>query len=404
MAADPGWPRRKLDDLVPADSPICYGVLKPGPETPGGVPLVRIVDLEDDVVAPLRSLYRISQGLDQVFARSRLVGGEVLVSIQGTVGRVALAPGWLRDANISRTIARVALGGGADSRFLRHWLLSNEGQKTLDDCVLGTTRDSLNIGALRLVAIPAPPLAEQRRIAEILDAADKAIRETKAVIAKLHKERDGIVGTAFEADVREQWPTSTVEVEFDVTAGIALGPHRRPRLNPRKYLRVANVIRDALVLDDVLLMEASDVEAAPRTLREGDLLVVEGHANPNEIGRCARATAAVTGYLFQNHLFRLRSRGRVESEFGVLWLNADYVRRYWRRMCGTSSGLNTINRSMLSALTVCVPPPASQQRVVSIVRAADTRIAAEEAYLTKLMLQKQGLMQDLLTGRVRVAA
>lgn len=95
---------RPLGRLVQSDRPICYGVLKRSDHAADGVPLVRITDLEDGRVVG-DSLFRISHELDTEFGRSRLRGGELLLSIQGTIGRLAIAPQTLRGANISRTIA-----------------------------------------------------------------------------------------------------------------------------------------------------------------------------------------------------------------------------------------------------------------------------------------------------------
>ena len=255
-----------------------------------------------------------------------------------------------------------------------------------------------------------PPYPEQRRIAEILDTADATIQQTEALIAKLRLMRAGLIRdllgrVSVQHTLIGSDPNAghlpTVRDEFDIMAGIALGPHRQSRHNGRPYLRVANVHKGRLVLDDVAQMEATDVEVKDRSLKVDDLLVVEGHANPDEIGRCARVTSGAVGMIFQNHLFRLRAI-RLKPAYAEIWLNGDIVRAYWRRMCGTSSGLNTINRTMLEAVPVVVPSPSEQDRIIGAVDAHDARIRAEEAYRDKLKLQKQGLMHDLLTGKVRV--
>lgn len=85
-------------------------------------------------------------------------------------------------------------------------------------------------------------------------------------------------------------------------------------------------------------------------------------------------------------------------------MNSPIVRSHWRTRCGTSSGLNTINRTMLKRVDVRVPPLAEQQRIVAILDAHDARIRAEQTERDKLVALKRGLLDDLLTGRVRVPA
>ena len=92
-----------LGELTATTRPICYGVLKPGKLDPNGIPLIRILNISSNFFND-SNLYKISPDLDKEFSRSKLKGGEVLLSIQGTVGRVAICPIEYA-ANISRTIA-----------------------------------------------------------------------------------------------------------------------------------------------------------------------------------------------------------------------------------------------------------------------------------------------------------
>jgi type I restriction enzyme S subunit len=105
-----------------------------------------------------------------------LDGGEVLLSIQGTIGRVAICPPRLKGANISRTLALIAPDERLNRHFLRYWLLSLHGQ--FPTC--GSTRASLNIGALRELNAPVPPLPEQQRIVALLDDAFAGLATAKA--------------------------------------------------------------------------------------------------------------------------------------------------------------------------------------------------------------------------------
>ena len=148
-------------------------------------------------------------------------------------------------------------------------------------------------------------------------------------------------------------------------------------------------------------IEAEDREFRSRLLEKDDLLIVEGHANPDEIGRCAIVPTVAVELTFQNHLFRLRCRD-IQPKFALAWLNSEWVRAYWRRLCGTSSGLNTINRTMLNAIPVPIPEEKEQRCIIAVLDTYKKRICTEEAYREKLKLQKQGLMHDLLTGKVRV--
>lgn len=173
------WAKVSLGELTSGTRPICYGVLKPGEYTDGGVPLVRITDISGNYFDD-SDLYLISEDLDREFSRSKLVGGEILISIQGTIGRVAICPEKYRGANVSRTIAIIEPDDRVCKKYL-YWFLRYYGERELFDA-FGATRASLNIGTLRDLEIPLPPLPEQKRIAAILDKADAIRRKRQQAI------------------------------------------------------------------------------------------------------------------------------------------------------------------------------------------------------------------------------
>jgi type I restriction enzyme S subunit len=344
---------------------------------------------------------------------------DILISVRAPVGAVNRAD---REYGIGRGLAGVRFTA-ADPRYGFHAL--ELAARQLHRVSQGTTFEAVGKNELQQLLLSIPSLTEQRRISEVLDTAEEAIRQTEMLIANLKQIKQGLLhdllirGLNGNGELRDpvvhpeqfknsplgwiplEWEVSNVEAEFHLATGFTLGAHRVPRFRPRKYLRVANVHRDEVRLEDLAELEASDAELVGRTLELDDLLIVEGHANPNEIARCARVPSQAVGLTFQNHLFRLRSK-RIHPVFSCAWLNGDYARRYWRRMTATSSGLHTINSRMLMRLDVIVPQPAEQREIVDVIVAHNARIHAEEAYRGKLQLLKKGLMQDLLTGRVRV--
>ena len=178
------WSTYTLGALTASTRPICYGVLKPGEFVDDGIPLVRVTDISQNYFDS-SNLYKISTSLDEEFARSRLEGGEILLSIQGTVGRVAIVPPEMKGANISRTIAVISPDDRVHRPYLYHYL--RRLGSTSGFYISGTTRASLNISEIRDIAIPLPPLEEQRRIASILDKIQGLIAKHAVAIEVLRE-------------------------------------------------------------------------------------------------------------------------------------------------------------------------------------------------------------------------
>ena len=315
----------------------------------------------------------------------------------------------------------------ADGHFVLQYLLSPEGQTRLTDLVSGNAITRLTLAKIKAFSIPSAPLPEQRAIAAVLDSLDDAIQKTEQIIAKLQQVKQGLLhdlltrGIDDNGELRDPerhpeqfqdsplgripkgWEVGTVAHWFEVTSGVTLGPHRIPRYNPKPYLRVANVQRSMLDLSEIAFLEARDAEISNKLLAVGDLLIVEGHADPREIGRCAIVPPEATDFTFQNHLFRLRSRSALPS-YALLQLNSASTRRYWWRTCATSSGLHTINRAQLARLKIAMASTHEQAAICSLADTTDLRILEEERAVGVLRAIRSGLAEDLLYGRVRTTS
>lgn len=158
-----GWEWIRFDDLIEPAKPISYGVLVPGPDIDRGVPFVRIADLSltDPPVKPEKS---ISAEVDAQYQRTRLEGGEILMGVVGSIGKLGVAPPSWAGANIARAICRIVPVGLVDYGFVLLLLQS----QFMRDSFAGDTRTlaqpTLNVGLIRSSATPLPPIAEQARI------------------------------------------------------------------------------------------------------------------------------------------------------------------------------------------------------------------------------------------------
>ena len=266
------------------------------------------------------------------------------------------------------------------------------------------TTSVAHLGADRFAAMPFPliPLREQHRIIDAMTTLDEALERCNQYINKL-RIVEAAVARRQLADISARYDTVPTQTLFEVRGGITLGPTRVARGNPHPYLRVANVRRGSIYLHEVLAIEATSDDCEKWGLRADDLLMVEGHANPKEIGRCALAGKAVEGMLYQNHLFRLRS-DRVVPAFAELWFNSDRVSDYWRTNATTTSGLYTINRAQVSRIPFPSADTSTQRAILLALEApARSRSTASEE-LGKLTSLKQGLMDHLLSGHEEMHA
>ncbi|MDN5757006.1 MAG: restriction endonuclease subunit S [Tomitella sp.] len=166
------WPTIPLGQIVRSGE-LSYGIVQPGREEPGGVPIVRVKDLAQGRIstrAPLRVLPSISEQ----HSRTVLRGGELLVSIVGTVGESAIVPEGLAGWNVARAIA-VVRPLGVSATWVRLALGTREVRATLESVLNTTVQATLNLADLKRLRIPMPPEATRNAISEVLGALDDKI-------------------------------------------------------------------------------------------------------------------------------------------------------------------------------------------------------------------------------------
>ncbi|MBS0188949.1 MAG: restriction endonuclease subunit S [Planctomycetes bacterium] len=173
--SDGEWSDRKtLEDLTEPGSPITYGVVKPGAE--GDVAFVRGGDVSRGRVLT-EQLRTITKEVSAQYKRTLLRGGELLISLVGQPGQVAVAPKELAGANIARQVGLIRLRPQVNAEFVRLYLQSSIGQGSLGARQQGSVQQVINLSDLRTVPVPIPSPAVQLKTVEALSViADLGVR------------------------------------------------------------------------------------------------------------------------------------------------------------------------------------------------------------------------------------
>lgn len=195
------WAQLSLEEATHPVRTVSYGILKPGPDVDGGVPYVRVVNMRDDVLA-IQDLHRTTTEIASQYERATLAAGDVLISIRGTYGRVTVVPDVLDGANITQDTARLAFIGGVLPSFAAIYLRSLEAQAYLKRVARGVAVKGVNIGDLRQMPFPLPPLEEQRaivaRVEELLSDVDAASTALDSARRRSQQLRRSLLAAAFE--------------------------------------------------------------------------------------------------------------------------------------------------------------------------------------------------------------
>jgi type I restriction enzyme S subunit len=196
--------------LVAADAPICYGILMPGRDTEGGIPVVKVRDYDHDGIDAAK-LLRAEPHIEASYPRSRLAPGDILLSIRGTTGVVAMVPAGLAGANITQDTARIRVEA-SDRNYVFQALQAPNVRKQIRLHTIGQAVKGINIGAVRQLQIPWPEKDVRDLIARVLGDCDSLTRATGRLVDLKREFKRGLLQQVlagkkrFPAFIKRPWP------------------------------------------------------------------------------------------------------------------------------------------------------------------------------------------------------
>jgi len=319
--------------------------------------LLRIQDLVSNRVAD-GGFHYISRQLDAEFHRSRLKGGEVLLSIQGTIGRTALVPARLAQANISRTLAVIQPDDSVIAAFLYfyfQYLASTQAYETG-----GTTRASLNISTIREMTLPVPPRAEQERIVAAIEEQfsriDAGVAPLDRVRQNLRRMRATVLERPYERIPADKW------VPLMSVGRIVTG-------NTPDTKIPANYGGDLPFVTPTDFNHGDRVTAAPRGLtdrgRNRARSLPQGAVLATCIGATLGKVALADAPCATNQQINAVCPNEEVTPAYLFYclLRPSFTRAMWR--AASSTTMPIINKSRFSRLTVPVVPAGHQGAIVA---------------------------------------
>ncbi len=168
-----GWRYESLGDLV-EERGVSYGIVQPGSETTDGVPIVRVNNIRNGRI-DTTDMLKVEAGIEAKFHRSRLRGGEVLLTLVGTLGEVAVVPDHFRGWNVARAVGVIPVREDPGSLWLSICLRSTFIQHCIRTWATTTVQATFNLRDLTKLPIPIPPTDTREAIAGVLGALDDKI-------------------------------------------------------------------------------------------------------------------------------------------------------------------------------------------------------------------------------------
>ncbi len=320
---------------------------------------------------------------------------------------------------ISMDLSKVIPKRGTHKEFIYYWLTMPEVKRYMINFSAGSTVLHLNTSSVPNIPILAPPLPEQKKIAAILTSVDTVIEKTQAQIDKLKDLKTGMMQELLTKGIGhtefKDSPVGRIPVEWGVVTVLELGNGHKDtvqtgpfgaQLHSKDYVEegiplvlIKNIKEDGLDDTDIPKITEKDANRLSRyRLKEGDIVF----SRVGRVGSCFLCSKNEEGWVFSGQTLRIRfNNSKVDLTYFNYALRTEEIQK---ELIGESVGStrSSINTTILESLSVKLPPIQEQKKIASILQSLDSNIKSRELKLKQLMSVKKALMQDLLTGKVRV--
>lgn len=392
----------------------------------GAIPWASVKDFSDGKLAIDDTSEHISQEGLSTSTASLIPAGVPVICTRMAVGRCAIPT---RTIAINQDLkALYPKPEEIDARFLTHQLSRLKGR--LEARAIGSTVKGITLKDLLTLRIPSPGIPVQHRITEILDTLDETVTQTEKLIAKLSVMKIGLLHDLLTLGVNDQgilrdparnpadfqdspigrvpreWEITTLGEEISKSSGlIQTGPFGS-QLHAYEYVKDGTPVIMPQDLVDGHISAAYIARVSPNKVRQlgrhearpGDVIF----SRRGDLSDCAPITSLENGWLCGTGCLLVRP---LDSRILGPWLAAMYRHdRCQRQIMASAVGstMMNLNSAILKRLLIARPGIAEQKRVLAFVESLDLRLASEQQLSLKLQLIKNGLADDLLTGRVRV--
>lgn len=340
--------------------------------------------------------------------RDRLCDGDVLFNTRNTlelVGKVAIWKEELPEAYFNSNIMRMDFDEQrvSSSAFMNFILNTAKSITNLRGIATGTTSvAAIYSRDLAKIVIPLPTKAEQVEIAEALSDADALIESLDQLIAKKRQIKQGAMQELLTGKRRlpgfgREWSTITMRDVLTMPATYGIVTAGAFIQNGVKMLRGGDIFDGSINNELPMVSLEKSAEYSRTVLTKNDVVI----ALVGYPGASAKIPDELIGSNISRAVGLLRLNDRVSPDYLVCMLNSPDGRRMVLAP-SAGSAQQVVNLAALNKLQFSIPVREEQEAIASIFNEMDTELAVLESRLTKARQIKQGMMQELLTGRIRL--
>ncbi len=341
----------------------------------------------------------IAEDYEEAFKNKRLKSGDLLTARTGYPGTTSIVPARYDGAQSFTTLITRPRKNAVDSGYLCCFINSEAGQLFFDQNQIGGGQKNVNAGSLKLLPVPLPAtVVEQEAIAEALSDADALIESLNQLITKKRHLKHGAMQELLTGKRRlpgfsGEWEVKRLGSLGDFFSGgtpnTAIAEFYGGDIS---WITSSDCNSGRVASVEGRLTKAGVENSATQWIKPGTVLVALYGATAGVV-----AISEIDATINQAVLAINLNGGSPEFLFQKL-----AALKEWIIATFTQGGQPNLSGSIVKSIEIPMPAPAEQTAIASILSDMDTELAELESRLAKARQIKQGMMQELLTGRIRL--
>ncbi|MDR0170881.1 restriction endonuclease subunit S [Bacillus paranthracis] len=417
-----GWEIVSLADVADPNKPYAltggpFGSdLKSEEYTESGVRIIQLQNIKEGYFSNGYKIYTSEEKANQLFNCNIFPNDIIIAKMAEPVARACIIPNLHERYLMASDGIRLAVNKqDYSTKYVMYAVNSSYFRKQAIDNSTGTTRLRIGLKTLKGLKLLKPSKEEQQKIATILSVVDKGIEKTEAVIEQTEKVKKGLIQQLLTkgightklkkaefGEIPEDWEVKKVEECCEnVFVGIASSTTSSYVSSGVPLIRSQNIKENYLDLQELLFISQEFSEKnKSKKLRKNDVITVR-------TGVHLGYTCVVPEELEDAHTFTTLitrpKREIINSFYLSLYINSEFGKKI---ILGLKAGgaQPNLNASVLKKALIPIPSISEQKRIVEILDSINNKIVNEKIKLQNLRALQKGLMQSLLTGKVRVKA
>lgn len=214
------WQECKFSDLL-VDESISYEIVQPGQHTEiNAVPVIRVNNIKNNKIE-IDDVLKVSSKIEEKYQRTRLEGGELLITVVGSIGECAIVPNHLKGWNVARAVSVARIKKNFDKRFIKYCFKLDDLKFQMYGNTNDTVQPTLNLSSLKNLVLNVPTLPEQQAIANIHNKIDLLHRQNKTLEAMA----ETLFRQWFIEEASENWEETPLSQIANFLNGLACQKH-----------------------------------------------------------------------------------------------------------------------------------------------------------------------------------